>query len=79
MEQSLGRIIGKDQAMIEKIKRQLDRIEKSMGLRVPKVNIFLAFVPPADDAQPVKYFRFDGMGKLERINRDRTPWEDDQR
>jgi hypothetical protein len=61
--------------MIEKIKRQLDRIEKSMGLRVPKVNIFLAFVPPADDAQPVKYFRYH-MGNLERINRDRTPWEE---
>ena len=62
--------------MIEKIKRQLDRIEKSMGLRVPKVKIILAFVPPADDAQPVKYFRFHGMGNLERVNRDRTPWEE---
>ena len=64
--------------MIEKIKRQLDRIEKSMGLRVPKVNIILGFVQPADGDQPgnVEYFRYHGMGNLERVNRDGSPWKE---
>jgi hypothetical protein len=68
--------------MMERFKRQLDRIEKSMVPCVPKVKIILAFVPPADGAQSgnVKYFRFHGLGKqLERVNRDGSPWEGDQR
>jgi hypothetical protein len=38
--------------MIERFKGQLDRIEKSMVPCVPKVKIILAFVLPADGAQP---------------------------
>jgi hypothetical protein len=67
--------------MIEKIKRQLDRLEESMvPCDGPKVEFILAFVRPADDAQPrnVKYFKYHGMGKLERVNRDGSPWEDGQ-
>ena len=26
-----------------------------------------------------KYFKFHGLGKLERVNHDGSPWEDDQR
>ena len=50
-----------------------------MGLCVPKVNIILGFVPPADSDQPpgdVEYFRYHGMGKLERVNRDGSPWKE---
>jgi hypothetical protein len=47
----------------------------------PKVEFILAFVRPADDAQPrnVKYFKFDAAGRLERVNRDGSPWEGEQR
>jgi len=64
--------------MMERFKRQLDRIEKSMVPCVPKVKIILAFVPPADGDQPgdVEYFRFHGLGKLERVNRDGSPWKE---
>jgi hypothetical protein len=62
------------------LRRRLEKIEKLMTPDdVPKLRIILAFVPPKDDPQPVKYFRFHGLGKLERVNRDGSPWEGDQR
>jgi hypothetical protein len=65
--------------MIEKIERQLDRLEESMvPCDGPKVEFILAFVKPADDGHPcqTRYCKFNGLGKLERVNHDGSPWED---
>ena len=65
------------------IMRKLEQLETLMVPQdQPKLEFILAFVKPADDdGHPcqTKYFKFNGLGKLERVNHDGSPWEDDQR
>jgi hypothetical protein len=66
--------------MTNQIMRRLEKIEALMDPdKVPKVRFILRFVSPADGDQPekVECFRFHGMGNLERVNRDGSPWEGD--
>ena len=64
------------------IMRKLEQLETLMVPEdQPKLEFILAFVKPADDdGHPcqTKYFKFNGLGKLERVNHDGSPWEDDQ-
>jgi hypothetical protein len=65
------------------IMRKLEQLETLMAPHEdqPKVEFILAFVKPADDSHPcqTKYFKYDAAGRLERVNHDGSPWEDDQR
>ena len=66
--------------MIEKIKRQLDRLEESMAPPdQPEFEFILAFVKPAEGAQPrkVRYCKY-GAGKLEPVNLPDQPEDEPQ-
>jgi hypothetical protein len=63
------------------IMRKLEQLETLMVPHddQPKMEIILAFVKPADDeGHPgrTKYCKYNAAGKLERVNRDGSPWED---
>jgi hypothetical protein len=61
------------------IMRKLEQLETLMAPHddQPKMEFILAFVRPADGAQP-RNVKYHGMGKLERVNHDGSPWEDGQ-
>jgi hypothetical protein len=59
------------------IMRKLEQLETLMVPEdQPKLEFILAFVKPADDdGHPcqTKYFKFNGLGKLERVRHDGSP------
>jgi hypothetical protein len=62
------------------IMRKLEQLETLMVPKdQPKVEFILAFVKPADGDQPcqTRYCKFNGLGKLERVNPDGSPWAGD--
>ena len=68
--------------MTNQIMRRLEQLESLMDARdnEPKMEFILAFVEPADGAQPrnVKYYKCGAACKLERVHDDGSPWEDEQ-
>ena len=61
------------------IMRKLEQLETLMVPKEqPKVEFILAFVKPAADGHPcqTKYCKFNGLGKLERVNEDGSPWKE---